>query len=287
MDTQSPSSLPNAEAFTPRHQLAANTWRDLKNKKPARWDNGQGRIWSGGKDMLSICVTPASVERAIRLMDAFLEKCKAAGCPVSNSQDKEGNWSSTAQVDKQRVRFHLQENVKQIDHVLTPEEKASKKKYPQLSHGPRFDYLPTGTFRLLLGSHRWGSEFRRKWNDTKRRNLEAILDKIVESVPVVAQLQQAEDDRWDRIEQENQEKERLRYEEQARQRKLKEELDILMDQANRWSQSRLIREYVGAAREMVEKRGKIEPGSEAEDWMNWALGHADRIDPLASTKPKE
>ena len=55
MTTQDSVPVPSEmEPFTPRHPIALKTWRDLKKKKPSRWNNAQGRIWSDGEGMLSI-----------------------------------------------------------------------------------------------------------------------------------------------------------------------------------------------------------------------------------------
>lgn len=44
--------------------------------------------------------------------------------------------------------------------------------------------------------------------------------------------------------------------------------------------------YVEAVRSAaIQRLGKIQPGSELEQWLSWATQHADRIDPLVESPP--
>ncbi len=53
-------------------------------------------------------------------------------------------------------------------------------------------------------------------------------------------------------------------------------LDALLEEADNWSKSKLIREYVKAVtKEAIKRYGKIEAGSELDLWIKWASSRAD------------
>jgi hypothetical protein len=58
-------------------------------------------------------------------------------------------------------------------------------------------------------------------------------------------------------------------------------LEKLERQVASWNRARQIREYAKAMRQWAEERhGGLDPGSELGKWIVWALGQADRFDPL-------
>lgn len=80
------------------------------------------------------------------------------------------------------------------------------------------------------------------------------------------------------------EQERLRLEKQRRQEQERERREILTRQVDDWDRSRKIREFIADMRELAlnssKKTWKIGEIPLAE-WMEWALGYADKIDPVA------
>ena len=64
-------------------------------------------------------------------------------------------------------------------------------------------------------------------------------------------------------------------------KKEKEKTEKLFIDSNSWHKSQILRNYItAAAHAYTAKNRSIPPGSEFEDWMNWAIKQADEIDPL-------
>ncbi len=60
----------------------------------------------------------------------------------------------------------------------------------------------------------------------------------------------------------------------------------LVQDAENWNKSKLIRAYLKAVKEdVVERQGLIEPGSELNKWLTLANQQADRLDPLVKDSP--
>jgi len=94
--------------------------------------------------------------------------------------------------------------------------------------------------------------------------------------------------RLDREKEEREREERRRKIEETKRLRREEEqrLKILDQQVSNWHQNQRIRQYVEAFREAaLNKHGTIEPGSDIDKWITWAIQQADRLDPLVKSPP--
>lgn len=67
-------------------------------------------------------------------------------------------------------------------------------------------------------------------------------------------------------------------------RKEEERLNALLAEVDAWHKAQRIRAYVQAVQDAsVAKHGRMPAGSQSERWIPWALGHADRFDPLVAS----
>jgi hypothetical protein len=68
---------------------------------------------------------------------------------------------------------------------------------------------------------------------------------------------------------------------ERRRREQQRLLKILDEQVSNWHKSQKIRQYVEAVRKMaIWKYGSVEPDSELEKWITWAIRQANKLDPL-------
>jgi hypothetical protein len=157
-------------------------------------------------------------------------------------------------------------------------------------HGDRPSPPKDGTkarLVLSLGTHRVPSAPATAWEDKDDLPLEDQLTEIVVGLAVASGHWQrhwiAQQLQWRRELQEQREKEE-REKREAEERRERERLaaiekgkiDALLREADGWQKARLIRVYVEAAR--ATPRG-ADPAFEA--WSAWALGEADKLDPLS------
>ena len=89
-----------------------------------------------------------------------------------------------------------------------------------------------------------------------------------------------------RQEAERREWERIRWQKADEIRKEEERLKGLDQEVDDWHRSHRIRAYIDAVRQQVAASGgEISADSKLGKWVNWAIAHADRLDPLKPSPP--
>lgn len=226
------------------------------------------------KKVLTIAVSPTSIERALLIMDALIKAMIKYG--ISIEAGKSGNVT----VDGEKIDLTLNERVTRSEHKETPEESAAKARYSKkIGHGrfipypniPRYDYHPTGVLTIKLGHHK-------NFNDTNNTRLEDRLAEVISCVLNLGASIKAQ-----RIERERQE-EIARHNELCRQELIKRienekaALEKLEKHAKSWERSQMISCYINA----VEKNA-IATGAMTDDlraWLDWAKAKADWLNPM-------
>jgi hypothetical protein len=231
---------------------------------------------------VAIRVSPGSVRRALRIMDALIKGLEAGGFQVSVDDGRESN--TYALILGEKVHFSLNEKIRRKDHVPTEKERKEHERYSFNKWRP-WDYIPTGKLSLCINEWALKKE-RKRWSDTSRKPLEKMLDEFVKrAVKIAHALHQERLEHEERIQQI--ERERRQREELERQRLAEEErLRNLETQAELWAKSEQLRAYIRA----VEKAASTRPLSndlkaELDKWVSWAREHADRLDPLKRRLP--
>ena len=124
---------------------------------------------------------------------------------------------------------------------------------------------------------------RKEWNDGKSKGVEDHLKDFLINLVTIADLekkrrQEIEErkKRWQEELKAREELERRRQEEQKR-------LQDLENQTLRWTKAAQLRAYIA---EVEKKSSGSDLSTEGQErlanWLRWAQGHADRIDPLIS-----
>jgi hypothetical protein len=139
----------------------------------------------------------------------------------------------------------------------------------------RSELEPTATFSLTID--RAHGPARRRWTDSRRRGLEAVLVEIILGLEDASGVLLEEDRRlaeqrraW--------EAERARKEAEARRAAREQALgDDLAKTIAAWEEARRIRAFLGALEEAIPPEGR---SSVYARWVTWAKGRAEAIDPL-------
>jgi len=131
----------------------------------------------------------------------------------------------------------------------------------------------------------------------KRRRIEDGLNDLIigfvkKAGDLRIQRRREEEARKRREEEERirrQKEEELRQKREALQKRQKAEqvrVDELVDHAQAWRKSQLIRDYLGAVCDtLLERDGAIAIDGEAAAYLRWARQQADRLDPLRPSPP--
>jgi hypothetical protein len=255
------------------HPLVENTNQFLSKAKPD--DYGVFRVRKN--NCVDLRVSPRMLNRSLRIWDGLLKCFEELDYEIITESGYDSQTSVV--IFDEKVEISLKEKVHRLPHVLTQKEIEKQKRYSWERPGP-WDYEPTGRLTLSIGGY-VPDGFRKNWSDTKKRELEILLGDFVKAVYRVAltkrdrTIEQEEDKRrW-------QEELRRRQEEAERLEREKKRLLDLEDQAERWVKAEKLRAYLKEVEKVVTINGLSEiQGVPVQEWMRWALEHADRIDPL-------
>jgi hypothetical protein len=266
------------------HPLVARTEKSARSARP----NTQGRVRPGAQRCLDVEVSPACLDRAMRILDALLKGLDARAYTVRVRDEDVGRpWRTQVNVLDEWIGIRLREKVERRERKPTAEERAEARRYPGLYGDRKYHQdVPTGQLRLEIEAT-YGTTRRREDGDGKR--LEDQLNRFVAGL-----VRRAEAIKQDRLEAEQRRKaweeearrrqqEALRRQEEERRRKEEEaRLRALEDEAQRWARARLLRDYLAAVREAARDRnGLTLAGSDLERWFIWAERQATTLDPLA------
>lgn len=259
--------------LTSPHPTIESTLKILGSMNP----DDYGRVSSDNPRCLDICVSPASLHRALIIMNTLLRALNQRGYPALI---KGGQARVT--VLGEEFSFTLDEPSIRIGPVLSVEEQEIQTERPWLFPSPT--YQASGRLSLKIDRYAFGAE--QSWSDGKVRRIEGCLNLFVIGLVKAAQRRKAK-----RLERQQQVKlRRERQEEQEYlQRKIDEErlrVKELEDAAANWQRSQRIRAYIEAVRRRVASHPSL-MGTEKEfqEWLRWASGQADRIDPLVGANP--
>jgi hypothetical protein len=202
-----------AETLENPHPVVRATVQKLKSQRP----NEHGCLFCASADIFSVSVSPAQLDRALRILNAIVRASEERGFLV-----QKGETSAYLEVNSERINFSLCEKIDRIPHEQTPAEavRAAKerKHSPSLSESrpwwqPQWDYRPSGRLNLELAEH-YHTGLRRVFCDGKRQRLENLLHDFIAATVVYSAAQKTRREENDRREREWREREQRRIEQQ-------------------------------------------------------------------------
>lgn len=132
-----------AELTSP-HPLIEATEKSLTGAKP----DEEGLVHPKAKRTLDIHVSPANVQRALRIMDTLIKAIESRGLSVTLKG--EGSRLCTyAEVMDEQIWFVLDEITERVERPKTAEEERRARQYPSLYGNERF-FIRVPTGRLCM-----------------------------------------------------------------------------------------------------------------------------------------
>jgi hypothetical protein len=126
------------------------------------------------KNYFDLHVTDGTKERAMRIMDALMHAFDKRGWSFKLSSEPE--VAMTVTVLDEPIRFHIEEKIKHVDHVLTDKEvrakAAGKWVWP-----PRYDLVASGNLSIYIHAG-YRLINRHSWSDGKVQRVENCLNKF-------------------------------------------------------------------------------------------------------------
>jgi len=273
-----------SKALRSPHPLVQQAAEVLELSRP----NDTGIIEPSSKNCLDVCVSKDCLRRALRIMDALIKAVLNMDFEVFIS-----DGSTKVRISNTDLSFRISEETK--TKKVEPKG-VDLNGYYRFGHS-RYDqkHVPSGKLCLTVHSERyfWGDSMRRNWRDTKHKRLEDNLESFVKGLIKLA-VEKNEHQRRE------EEKERQRFEmlkkreEEARrraelERRIKHEqqkISQLIQDAENWDKSKLIREFVATVeRDYFSGNQTYEVQGDFDSWLKWAKDQADQLDPLTPSPP--
>ena len=244
--------------------------------------------------VVNVVVAAASTQRALRIADGVLRAAEAMGWPFGPLPKERDPYRQRYQhneyrgpiwgcilVEQEPVQITMTERQKQVPHVITQYERESRARgyEPRL---PPWDLAYTGDLRLNLASPD-GRPFK-TFADKAKRRLQEQLSEVMHVM-----LQRALDEKqWRerrRLEQEaERERQRLAQLAQVRRDAHSKLIAELERQAGAWYRAQFLRSYTRAARRNIgRRRVQAVLQQKTVDFLEWASGYVDQLDPLSTT----
>lgn len=259
------------------HPLVARTLKEAAKAKI-----NQGSIDLDRKRALDIRVSPDTLDRAIRMIDALIRASEVQGHVWKVTQD----GTTTVTVNEETFQFYLHEkmNRQELPPPPPPRPKHSSTTWqPQVNllflSQPSYEWISTGRLTISVDGAGLHGLPQRNWNDTERTPLENKLHEVLASFgPAAAAIKanRAERQRREREHEEYQRRQRERAQYLAHQQQLRTRL---VQATERWEQVQRLRAFCIA----VSARLKDLPAEEqakGKAWLQWASEKIDKLDPL-------
>lgn len=230
-----------------------------------------GAIRLGNIRQLNIRVSPKSLSRAVRIMNALFLALEAREYHVGIQDGYKKVLG--VRINGEPVEFGIEEKFRR---TKLPQD---RRRQPDPWSYRRYEYVPTGILTLKIDEYVDGLQ--KSWSDGKTLQLEGCLNAFI-----VGLLKAADALKARRLQREQEalarsEAERRRQEEEQRRQEELARRQTLMKEAENWTKAQQLRAYLAAVKQAVtEKQGTIQQGSKTDQWFTWAYQQADLIDPL-------
>jgi len=242
-------SKPSKKLYNPIPMIVMA--RDYLKSSQAYKHLRYGNAWPK-EGILHIEVSKSLINRALRFINSFILLCKLRGHEI---------------VVRKRKTILIVEGEEYKIRIIEKREKVIDRsgKYAE------FHWIPNGKLSLKINS--WNPQ---EWCDTKTKRLENQLPKLVAAFELKAQKDIADREKWklERIEETRLWK--MEENEQVEIRWKNMKVEMLRKDSMKWSEARNLSNFIHE----IEKQKDL--SKEQENWIVWAKGVVEYLDPLSS-----
>ncbi|TDS13536.1 hypothetical protein DFQ03_2829 [Maribacter caenipelagi] len=249
------------------HKLITAAKEDLSKPRDKRFQSEDQLIYTS-KDIFNIYVSKQLIKRALIFTDSLIKLFIHRGHKIEvRTNEKYENYNGTKIIVEGRVfNICIRETRKRV------KVKSTASWYYSV-------YEPTGILSLRI------EELNKyQWSDAKILKLEDKLSTILAYCEIRAKKEIKEKIRREAWHKEYELK-RKKEEELIKERELDlKKFNDLVDDANRWQQAQIIRNYINA----IEKKMTSENDNQEEisNWVKWSKEKVDSYDPLIDVLKK-
>lgn len=214
-------------------------------------------------------------KRRLRILSALFKALEARGYKLAGGDTRYNNVRIS--LGQENLEIQLEERIQQVRRQINDEDRA---KHSYFSRDQKWtqEKVPTGELVLKIKEEsRYG--IAKEWRETKSEPLEDKLNDVIAQVAGMF-----EELRLRRLREAEEQQRRRKIEEERRQSQMEHKrqtirFNRLLDCCKDWRTAAEIRAFVAAVEASPRATSDVE---QFATWKNWALGHADRIDPLCS-----
>lgn len=263
-----------AESLDKPHPLVDRARRYLRAAKA-----GNDKILPpDGTTCLQIGASRASLDRSLRIFDAFIKHWESlGGSVVVGKIDINRKPTTDLQLHGDSVPVELYEETDRISTQRT--DVCRNWKYHNCK------YEPTG--QLVFKVDAYSDARRTRWADGKRQRLETMLGAISDGLVTILETK-----RLRRLDDECEARQKAvvkAVREAAAKRKelMEARRTRLLEEVNAWKQAGEIRSYLATIHTKLDAGDlRVSDMEKFEAWTDWAAWYADSIDPLTATPPR-
>lgn len=255
-----PDELPVPQTLTRPHKLTVLTKEFLKSRKPEMY----GLVSCWPPRGYALAVSPHQVGRALRILDTLVKALERAGFEIVVDENER---ELQVVILGEAIPFRMREAYAQVP---IPPEKREKGIFSR-----SYDYHPKGILSIQLPKYL--DQVKSSWSDGKKpleENLAAVFEGIL--VAAVRYKERAEElAAWKA---DFRERERIRAEEEAVLARERKTLEALVQEAQRWTMSQQVSDYVSHIETRLAAAGNEIPDA-AQEWVAASKRRAEQLDP--------
>lgn len=255
-----PAELHVPQTLTRPHKLTILTKEFLKGRKPEMY--GLVSCWPPRGYWLA--VSPAQIGRALRILDTLVKAFERAGFEIVVDENER---ELQVVILGEAIPFRMREASAQVP---IPPEKREKGIFSRA-----YEYHPKGILSIQLPMYL--DQVKSSWSDGKKP-LEENLATVFEGILVAAVRYKERSDELAAWKADFREKERIRAEEEATLARERKTLEALVQEAQRWTLSQQVRDYVTHIQTQFAAAGNEIPDA-AQEWVTASKRRAEQLDP--------
>lgn len=261
------------------HPLVAQTLKAVGRAK-----SDQGHLSPPSGRALDIRVSPGSLDRAARLMDALIKASETRRHVWRITE----NGPTDVEVDGETLHIQLHEKLKR--HELPPPSRPTRARGPRpwepdldalFALRKQFEWRPTGILTLGIDGPWLTGSVRKNWNDTEHGSLDNKLHEVLAGLAPAAAAIKAHREECERRRKAEEERAARRREEERRvahQRRLRARL---VRAAGQWERAQRLRAFQTAVSARLDELSPPQR-EKADTWLRWVDEQIDKLDPLQS-----
>ena len=261
--------------------IVERTWQSLRSAKV----DEHGLVRPRARRCLDVHVSPANIDRAMRVWDALLRALEARGIDVSHGDEQRP--TTCISVAGEKFCISVDEVLDKREHPLTDKEKEEQRIWSSWHTRPKYVHFSSG--RLSLYAHGGPTLGRRRtWSDCAKTPVERMLNKFLRGIYSLIEANRITRAEQERENQRRAEEARRRHEEEERRRCEEEQrlaeqhrFEQLLAWVKAWREAEDIRAFIREVEERATaSQGAIAPDSELGELISWARSRPDNLDPI-------